>query len=844
MGTVFIAVFCHNYACEYRLNVESILTSYLTPTGFEGRLLDMNTDYFTLPITSQAHQIHIEVFGGPLQLKVGIGNTIYLATPSYYLGRSYLDISLMDRWGNPPENSTLFISLDISPRVGKLVGYYTTNYYYRYVEFSSLTTLDGLLRITPAISFFSPPCNLTATWSGLSDSPFNPPYFFFQSQLFDSSDSIWVYDLSIKNSTLYTYLQFDTAEVDSLLTNDGILCFSIDGTIVTEEGAVFETGAICPNALSTKCDSDAFTLQNEYLQDILNEIFQSYEDTAYHLVQMDIFRSNTNWLACSSQVIWYFARGSSQFNISSTNYLPMLNEDRVQSSCNNPNCTKLFLEDYRRNSNYFLNGTCTSNFESSFNVDWYKRCKEIVFGTNKLKRGRICVSDNDCKLNNSCVDGKCQSLGQSCNNDNDCKVEGATPVCDYWSGLCTDSQDSLERIFLNCYISEMPPSVQGALAEYENLTIVDKNSFEYFVELQQVFRTIKDQCNAKSGTGLDGLPYRDHYSYEKIYLNFGDHCACFTEINLFYDNCLDELCNLPDQCRFSAYDGVGSFQTLRTDSEEDCGYQIYFVRGSSKRCLEDKQCNWNPEGSLSIIECLKHFEFSFDNISNANSIAPNENETSTQFFCGVRLDKSVLYYRELINVTKEQCDEAKVCVAPQKSMMVLWSNTNMASNNTDQNEFGGYCKNEVGLCTGLCKQTEAKCVGKEIWTQSVCWNKVKNETECKQLSGEWMGNKIGVCNFWLQNTRTECERNGNKYVECGDFTVEECNTIVNDTETTGGLLECVMDWWAPCEQQRCEESGWCADNEYWDVEGACVIPFNEVDGHRFCFAKTTLTQIG
>lgn len=360
-------------------------------------------------------------------------------------------------------------------------------------------------------------------------------------------------------------------------------------------------------------------------------------------------------------------------------------------------------------------------------------------------------------------------------------------------------------------------------------------------ELKSTFS--KEDCVTVSGTGMGALKYRSHYTYvpppSSLLINaYGieddpprDHCACLQSVGSEYDLCLDLLCNKPAPCEYTSYDRAPNYLLLPLESStknDVCSYSLVYQGSDNVSCLEEYRCNWNP--SLSVSK------------SSVSGCAIGGDEDG--MFCGARFTAEDVFYREIVNVTEEECGANgwKVCVTPLGSISV----GEMSESN---------CVRDGGYCTVDCpnQDGEWKCLPVDRTEPSVCYNDSDemNETKCDELSGEWRGEGEGnVCVLGLQNNLGECERNGNVFVECESLDVGEC-------ESNEYVACYVSESLSVCESEReCEESGRgrCTDSDYFvnyltspPTNGSCVVPF-EIDitdeNRQFCYQNTIPLSFG
>lgn len=824
-GIVYIGVYCYQSMCSYRLKLQSRFVAFTFIPGDESRLVDWGkytSSFRRLAITPPPDScaLHVSIFGGPALLSVHYRGKVYQATQYLYEGRSYLDLSLC-RW----ENGTQVLDVEnITAEVKFGNGtttfvqlFYTSYHHYEYVPLVDYPPLSVLNFLNYSIILNSHLCDVKLNWSSVTGNAFNPPIpEFFMDNNIDPDYFVWNYSYTSNPFTLYTFLQLSTpSKALDIMDHQNALCFWVNNFVVDQNGIGMENQIICPTARIVHCDKDQFHIVDDMMRNALENLFYNVTD-AHELVYLDILRYDNRWATCVGQVNSYF-----EWDRIGNGHVQLIDlKDDLDLWCDNPNCTSLFLDDYEQNSNWLADGKCEAA-DVPLDVGWYRKCKKKMFSVESGKKGRKCESDDDCIITANCTNGKCAQWGGNCTIDEDCNVP---TVCDYWSNICTDTKQVIEGLFLNCYIDLMPRSVQGYLAEH-GVQIEDKNSAEYFNKLRELFLTETLECVSKSGTGMDALVYRDHYAYSAGLVTIQDQCACYQTIGEGYDLCLDYFCNRPPECEFTSYRYAELFLTTEESSlrRTTCEYDVYFIQAENNSCVNEMKCNWNAEGALSENECTS--------------------TTLSSNLCGVRFDSSVLYYHEVVNVSKDKCENenAWVCVTPLKA--IIWGGDDQTGLTKDN------CNNIKGMCTALCNRTEAACVATNMQKQSVCLSKEGGVSEqiCKLQSGKWVKNSLngfGVCEYWLQNSREECERNGNTFVECKQFNVTDCETM--SSRVTSELLECVVDSWDMCEVGECNEetAGRCEDNDVIPAKGACVMPFREAEGQKFCFADTELTQIG
>ena len=70
---------------------------------------------------------------------------------------------------------------------------------------------------------------------------------------------------------------------------------------------------------------------------------------------------------------------------------------------------------------------------------------------------------------------------------------------------------------------------------------------------------------------------------------------------------------------------------------------------------------------------------------------------------------------------------------------------------------------------------------------------------------------VGWCVYPFQNAKKECERNGNVFLSCEEFSVSDCETTPNE------LIQCFVGYYHTCSKRECEEGGErigrCDDND-------------------------------
>ena len=88
----------------------------------------------------------------------------------------------------------------------------TTSNLYDIIPLNSLYLQEimQMLDVNYYISYSELPCGVTNIWSGLSNSPFNPPQEFLFSENIPFSEILWALPNTTENNKIiYTYLLFD-----------------------------------------------------------------------------------------------------------------------------------------------------------------------------------------------------------------------------------------------------------------------------------------------------------------------------------------------------------------------------------------------------------------------------------------------------------------------------------------------------------------------------------------------------------------------------------------------------------------------------------------------------------
>jgi hypothetical protein len=778
---------------------------------------------------------HVESVG-MTSLSLVLGNTTYGVT-SNYNGRSYADISLCG-----------FNSSEIVNNVH--ISLYYQNEYDLFVTSSNATELtslyslyliDGVTRMSSDVHVRYQQLDsstVSQVWSSVSRNPFNPPQKFLFADSVPFAEIDWGLPTRAEGGgdderVLYTYLLLDGDYHGSAAEVMESFGFSIGPSIVDRDGRRISDGGVIyssPKA-NISCQSDQvdelLSIVDETLTEIVNLKVADVLDIYGSLVRLGIVQSNQTWIACARQ-------------------LELLSKNTTVNAadmCDDWNCTSIFLENYRFNQLQIDGGSCEGTsknaLDSYADEAWYKRCKESVYSVETEKKGRPCVTDEDCffpwgnspnvtylSLNNVCVLNVSTSEKSQCNTI---------------AGICTDTHQSAENLFWWCFVNSMTTDFQLTLMIHKNIDPCDATQMrDYF--------SISD-CVPLFRIGMDTRNYRSHYSYvspvtsphlDISQLSDGivsdpirDHCACFHSIGNEYDLCEDLLCNRPSPCEYTSYDRAPTTLLLPSEASEKNDVCTYtYVRRSSQfeACQSEMRCNWNAElapDSYNMVDCV----FGEEN-----------------FFCGghFRLSSSspsnFHFFYEIVNVPQGDCEShGDVCVLPLGSF--AWSIHDSAE-----------CA-AIGYCDAECpnEMQVEKCLPSDRERPSLCINNSVDPNWCAYLSGTWIEDGTsdlnGVCVFSLQNNRDECARNNNTFVSCALLSRSECesNSYVSCYLTNSSTL---CESKASCEQRG---RGYCTDSEYFmnDVtnpptNGSCVLPFLMAadENRRYCYLNTIPMSFG
>jgi hypothetical protein len=774
-------------------------------------------DYsFTVsPLLNQSCSIHFQSQSNT-QLSYKKSGMIYSATSYLYDGVSQLDVSICDVHGSPLDSPFIFIVRASNLQFNVFV---TTSANSELVPLQSLFLLESMniLSGSPYISITSPlPCGIAQVWSSLSSSPLNPPQPFLFSSNVSFPDILWTLanHSTGEDNVIYTYLLLDEESEDSAEEIMNKFSFSIGPGLFNENQLPLASGepiysTIKENITCNASDIKSLLIElNETIDHIIRGGSSNVNSLYSDLVFLDIIQTNVAWIACGKQI----------------SYLSQT--ETISSSCDEFNCTSLFFENYLRNVQQVDNGLCNdASYVQNPLVDasWYKACKESVYSVSTGKKGRPCISDEDCSFpwGNSSHNLTYSAYGSVC----PFPLNSTTaPPCDTIIGICSDTQDLAETMFWWCFVSKMSAPFQLSVASR-----VDPCNI---AQLRSEFTS--NDCVALSGTGMDALRYRSRYSYaqppvrvlfdsEGVVENpLADHCACYQAVGNEYDLCLDELCNKPPPCEYNSYDRIPGNLIIPTDNlsnEEICIFS-YVYETSDFSCRNQSSCNWNP---------------SLDGTTDCHSIS--------EIFCGIHFNIHDSFYHEIVNVTEGECGyhNASACVTPLGAI-----------------ELEVYTSNgceEIGYCTAGCPNHDGamKCLPVDRTQPSLCYNDHAEITliVCQQRSGQWV-HLAGqsVCVFPLQNTPSECRRNGNIFIDCHSFSEDLCES--------SPLLACYLSNSSTscATKQDCELHGVsrCTDDEYFmnwltrpPTNGSCLLPFLQDPSdswRRYCYQHTIPMSLG
>jgi len=170
---------------------------------------------------------------------------------------------------------------------------------------------------------------------------------------------------------------------------------------------------------------------------------------------------------------------------------------------------------------------------------FYYNCQSIFYNAPS-KRGRMCSSDRDCYFPCDFNTHQCRHTLAPCNTDSDCYVG----ECDYFEGICISNQTQWERMFMNCFVSNMPTDVLNFISLRNNMTASfrDTSYSEYVTIMLQNYSN--PDCVSLSGVGMDSLKYRTHATIQSLIYEGSDesNCRCTQSIGV-EQLCLDVLCD-------------------------------------------------------------------------------------------------------------------------------------------------------------------------------------------------------------------------------------------------------------------------------------------------------------
>ncbi len=827
---IFFSVYAYNANTSYQIVVESVpIPLYNVSDNFqqsgEGDLIASAAtvnDFVTLTYLTLLYQsclLHVEAVGY-LQMTLTIDGVDYPASAVPYNGKSTIDISICttNSSGGAVFHAKIVTLSLFFPFIGDAVYMYTTNPYYELIPVYRFPIYDSAVEIIKNVGIqnVSGDCSVTAFWSSVSGNAFNPPHpYLFPRGSGIYLNSIWDYPATVDPHVIYSYFLIPGGI--STVNVSTSFCTKIGPFIMDHLGRMLVgNGTICPSPKEVKCDAELAGVLASQLLDLLSVLLNSTTVSYSELAFLDAIRYNTSWSACERFVEYFFnASVESDFTLSST----QIQTDLMNQQCGtNATCVELFLEDFLRDQSHLVSGACEPQSSNSSTVDsaWYKECKGLVYPWETDKLGRICQVDDDCVIPARCTSaGTCDALGIPCSVDSDCSVH---VICDYFRGVCNDTQEIAENLFTRCFIDKMTPDVQGYLAERENITISDKHSPSYFTEFQTKFQT--NDCVGRFGNGMSALSYRSHTifylpSFSSVTV---EHCECYDEIGDEYSLCLDSICVRPPQCEHSVFDDSLLQQTVVDISGKSasCSYQTIGVKYDLESCLAEEICTW---------------------VAPSSSYPLNASECSSLSFCGVTLDPSIPLYYPLVGVDEAECSAngVSVCVTPQRVIFPL-PNDNVTSQST--------CE-DAGFCTGLCYH-DNRCVPVDPSISSVCYDQSPDESACRMGGGVWTDD--GWCVFPYQNMEDECVRNGHVFLACSSLPLSDCG------HTPSGLLECYVGDRDRCGRSECvSPAGYCEDNDFLIVTrqsppvfSACVMPFAVIPSNDqlVCYSGTTPTNIG
>ncbi len=766
---------------------------------------------------------HVQSKGNSL-LTLALDGYNYSVTEFPYSGRSYLDVSLCPSDSN--SNVTFFVNTS-----GQIEIFATSSNLTEIVSLHSLSFLDCVDILSSQIYFKTDPsvlCNVSNIWTTTSSSPLNPPqsFLFMSTVPFDRIQWNLPHHPDGDSRVLYTYLLLDDGYEGTAEEVMNQFNFTFGPGLVDQYGhRLVGNGTIHPvPKMKLTCDPAVMTILVDSQKDVIDHLvrlnFSQISDAYNTFLISDSIRANLTWIACSQQI----------------EYMNRSNLVNGTELCGDWECTNLTLTTYHVDKDQIDRGYCdlSATMVTDANADsiWYKECKESVYSVTSGKRGRPCIQDSDClypwtKAPNMTY----VFLNSPCTFDPVNNNE--PPPCNTILGICADTHDEAEDLFWWCFVQKMSLDVQLTLS----LQGIDGCNA---TELKSSFVT--DDCVSVSGTGMEALVYRNRYHYisPDVTASLNDvggeddtttyHCECYQAVGKEYDLCLDRLCNKPPQCEFSSYDAVPV--SLITPSENSlksdvCSYSLEPEPGDNVSCLEEYRCNWNPSVSVKM--------------TNDTSIC------GVGYFCGVYFDTQDIFFFEMVNMSANECtqNEGKVCVSPSGSLLY--------GELTDQE-----CES-VGYCTVDCPNlaNHSQCLPINRRNASLCYNDSTSldPSSCAQQSGRWIGKIDGwersACVFSLQNNRRECERNGNTFITCNDFSRSECGSNL--------YLSCyVSESTASCDtKDDClsDGIGYCSDSDYFvnylttpPINGACVIPFlTEVEStgiRRYCYRNTIPMSLG
>jgi hypothetical protein len=767
---------------------------------------------------------HVESHGNTL-LSLNLNGSVYTNAPITYSGRSSIDVSICDELYSM--DSEIMFEVNTSDLRFKIFA--TTANFTEIISLHSLHILDSVNVLNSEIylSFESASlCNVTNIWSSTSNSPLNPPQRFLFSSDVPFDQIKW--DLPTQSEgndrVIYTYLLLDD-EFDG--TAEEVMrhfSFTVGPGFVDESGRrLVGDGVIhpVPNTNIT-CQSEVITelvnAQKESKNILVGLDFLNISDAYNTFLSSDSIQANLTWIACKQQI----------------EYMNSLSAEDKMQLCGDWECTNLTLTTYQVDKSQIDKGWCNSSASLVTNVKidavWYKECKESVYSVTTGKTGRPCIRDEDCIfpwMNTTNL--TYMALNNMCDYD---AVSNDPPPCDTFLGICGDTHEEAEELFWWCFVETMSLDVQLTLSlrgiDVCNITDL-KSSFSV------------EECVSVSGTGMAALSHRTHYRYTApdatpIYNSFAieddttsSHCECFQAIGFEYDFCLDRLCNKPPQCEYSSYDSAPKSLLLPSEISEKsdvCSYSLLLQEGDNVLCLEEHRCNWNPSlsvGPTDVTHC------------------------SGDDFCGVHFEADDEFYREMVHVSEIQCamNSGRVCVTPYGSLAFGETESEACS--------------DIGYCTVDCpnEANHSQCLPVDSRKASLCYNDSDtiDQSMCSQMSGEWMSGAVGqggyMCVFPLQNTRKECQRNGNIFIECDSFSISECDS--------NQYLSCYLsDLMSSCRtKEDCRQRGVerCSDTEYFvnyltspPTYGSCVLPFvievTDVGIRNYCYHNTIPMSLG